>query len=101
MVLAVVLGPPGGGARQAENWLSWSASGAAGGWLRPVSRCGGGRPRAAVVMLSHGGGCAGLARPRAVSLRGSSGRPVLGGAYPAVGAWWLHYMVDCARLQVR
>ena len=44
---AGVRGPRGGGARQAENWLSWSASGAAGRWLRPVSRRGGGRPRAA------------------------------------------------------
>ena len=44
---AGVRGPRGGGARQAKNWLSWSASGAVGRWLRPVSRRGGGRPRAA------------------------------------------------------
>ena len=82
-----------GGAQWAENWLSWSASGAAGRWRRLVFRgCGGGvaaavagrarrRPaaRAAVVGRSRWRLAFFVGR-RGVALRGSAGRQVMGGA---------------------
>ena len=92
-----------GGAQWAENWLSWSASGAAGRWRRLVFRgCGGGgRPRAAAAGRARGGG-----RPRAVAAGflcraarcGSAGvcRPAGDGRCLPRRA--LHCVVDCAGL---
>ena len=60
-----------GGAQWAENWLSWSASCAAGRWRRLVFRgCGGGVAAAVAFFVGR----------RGVALRGSAGRQVMGGA---------------------
>ena len=98
------------GARRAENWLSWSASGAAGRWRRlvlwgsgggvaaavvyrarrwPAAR-GGGRPRAAAAgFLCRAARCAfaGVCRPA------GDGR-----CLPGRG---LHCVVDCAGLLLK
>ena len=67
------------GARRAENWLSWSASGAAGRWRRLVLWGSGGGVAAAVVGRARRRLAFFVGR-RGVPLRGSAGRPVMGDA---------------------
>ena len=73
------------GARRAENWLSWSASGAAGRWRRLVFRgCGGGVAAAGFLCRAARCSSAGVCRPA------GDGRCLPRRA--------LHCVVDCAGL---